>query len=278
MFFGTSMADVVFELKRDIQADFASVRSLMIFNNELKQLYFCKCVIKPKFSWIDGSMFSILSAILRQRIEKNGLRIVFDFSESKPAIKELFLRNGFFEESEIVDKNNTLVPVKAFDRTQIESFIQYVVENFDNNKFPFPRTFALSTIVCLAEIFSNCEIHSQTRRVFTAGQFFPNKSDRGEFAFCLTDLGIGIVTLVKKEVNNHFSSEDAIRWAFTKSNTTRSDRPGGLGLNTLRENTARHGGHLLVVSNDIVYDALEDKCDKLPFAFDGTSVILKLVC
>lgn len=272
------MNDITLELKRDIHTSLDSVLSLSRFNGELKNVFFCKCIIKPKFEWINGAMFSLLSAILRQRIEENGISVSFDFSETKPSIKDLFLKNGFFEYNSVVDPYNTIVPVKSFERTEIENFIEYIKTNFNVGKFPFPADFTGKIENCLAEIFSNCELHSQTRKVFSAGQYFPNKGKRGEFAFCLTDIGVGMTKLVKSKISTITTSEEAIRWAFTKNNTTIVDRPGGLGLNSLKEMVKNYTGSLIVVANDIVFDVLQNRSEKLPFDFDGTSIILTLTC
>ena len=72
--------------------------------------------------------------------------------------------------------------------------------------------------------------------------------------------------------------EEAIRWAFTKNNTTIVDRPGGLGLNSLKEMVKNYTGSLIVVANDIVFDVLQNRSEKLSFDFDGTSIILTLTC
>lgn len=223
-------------------------------------------------------MFSLLSAILRQRIEENGISVSFNFAETDPSVKNLFFKNGFFESKPVLDPYNTIVPVKSFERTEIENFIEYIKTNFNIGKFPFPADFTGKIENCLAEIFSNCELHSQTRRVFSAGQYFPNKGEHGEFAFCLTDIGVGIIKLVKSKVSTITTSDEAIRWAFTKNNTTIEDRPGGLGLNSLKELVEDHSGTLIVVANDIVFDVLQNKTEKLPFDFDGTSIILTLTC
>lgn len=267
------------EINRDIRINYDSIVALLKLDDELKNLEFCNCAIKPKTPWFDGELCSLLSAILTRRREQNSLSLTFDFSETNNGVVSILMRNGFFAQKSINDINNTIIPVKSFDRIQNEAFIDYIKEHFIGNKFPFPKNFTQDIKNALAEIFSNCEIHSETKKVYSAGQYFPQKGKNGLFSFCLTDLGIGIPTLVKnKRIGQERTSEDAIRWAFEKSNTTIEDRPGGLGLNSLKEKALQNNGQLIVVSRDIYFDATTDVCQYLPFDFEGTSVILTLNC
>lgn len=264
------------DFTQNVRPDLESVIALLELDNKLSKMYFCTCTIALKISWLDNSMCSLLTAILRKRIESNGLSVQFDMSETSQKLKNFLQRNGFFQYNPINDINNTIVPVKTFKQKDILIFMGYLSKHVQSgtNKFPFSENFAIAIQTNLAEIFSNCEIHSQTDYVYSAGQYFPNLNT---FAFCLTDTGIGIPNLIRSKINPNLSSEQTIKWAFSDRNSTK-DTVGGLGLKKLKQDISENNGSLFVLSNDVFYDPINDKHYKLPFDFNGTSVILTLNC
>ena len=107
--------------------------------------------------------------------------------------------------------------------------------------------------VCLAEILNNCFDHANSvTGVIAHAQYF-RVNNTIWLAIC--DTGIGLPSCV----NNYLASKgrvkitsgEAVRWAFTNANTTKSTpRNRGLGLNTLLDQTEFHGGALRMITHD----------------------------
>jgi hypothetical protein len=97
------------------------------------------------------------------------------------------------------------------------------------------------------EIFSNAVLHSGTEHgIFSCGQFFPNKQC---LDFSITDLGVGIRERVNQRTGLALSSVEAIKWALSAGNTTKSGPiPGGLGLKILQEFIRLNAGRMQIVS------------------------------
>ncbi|MDD4556239.1 MAG: hypothetical protein PHE89_02775 [Alphaproteobacteria bacterium] len=259
------------QLLKRINLDYRSINHLISLDNELQKMMLTNIEIDiTKTSFFEASLCSIFSAILRRSIEKNGLNISFRHNNNN--VMKLLNKNGFF--GKVQDVNGTIIPLKKFDKNENENFLKYVSEHLkaETNKFPFTKDIADEIRINLGEIFSNCEIHTQTKQVYTCGQLFPNVH---EFSFSLTDTGEGIPNLVsqKKGIEDPI---EAIKWALDKGNTTKTDNIGGLGLKRLKDSILKRNGTLIIISNNVYYDAINDLAEKFSFDFEGTCVIIKL--
>lgn len=126
----------------------------------------------------------------------------------------------------------------------------------------------------LYEILINPVEHSGARNgVYTCGHWLPKKK---ELAFSVYDTGIGIPAHVKQHVNNSFSSEEAIRWALVKGNSTKQLDdfiPRGLGLSDLKDFIVLNNGTFSIISNDIYYSFNQNvSCKPLNTPIIGTMV------
>lgn len=77
------------------------------------------------------------------------------------------------------------------------------------------------------------------------GQYYPNAS---KLRFCLADVGIGFEQNVSGFLGNAKSDAEAIEWALIRGNSTRHNRPGGMGLYFLNNFIQRNGGNMYIVS------------------------------
>lgn len=106
----------------------------------------------------------------------------------------------------------------------------------------------------LYEILINPVDHSGAQKgVYTCGHWMPTKK---ELAFSVYDTGIGIPAHIKYHINNNFSSEEAIKWALVKGNSTKQlddGTPRGLGLSDMQDFIALNNGSFTIISNDIYY-------------------------
>ena len=62
----------------------------------------------------------------------------------------------------------------------------------------------------MLELFVNAQIHSETKHIYTCGQFFPK---RHRIEFCIADTGIGFKENFFRRFEKTISAVDAIRWA-----------------------------------------------------------------
>ena len=84
----------------------------------------------------------------------------------------------------------------------------------------------------MLELFVNAQLHSETKHVYTCGQFFPKCHT---IEFCIVDTGDGFKQKFIQRFNKKISSVEAIRWAAQDRNTTKVGVSGGIGLAILSE-------------------------------------------
>ena len=93
------------------------------------------------------------------------------------------------------------------------------------------------------------------------------------------DLGVGFRRNVTAYLKKDISSSEAIDWALTGNNTTRSgDIPGGLGLKILREFIQLNAGRLIIYSDTGYWCLSKGATEKrnLTHSFPGVVVTLEI--
>jgi hypothetical protein len=146
------------------------------------------------------------------------------------------------------DTYGTTLEYRRFASDDKESFNDYVKALLAKKGMP-----AMSSGVrkrlreSVFEIFDNAVIHSETvDGVFACGQVFPTKR---RLDFCVADAGIGIRENVRKRLGLDLAPAEAIQWALTGRNTTKTGAiPGGLGLKLLHEFITMNGGRLQIAT------------------------------
>ena len=139
------------------------------------------------------------------------------------------------------------------------------------------------------EIFMNAYGHGVERSkiqglgVISCGQY--NKKD-GKLKLTVVDFGAGIIETVKTHINPEFSDLEAMHWALTTGNSTRTDSKGeqiprGLGFGLLSEFVSLNEGSFSVFSNACCAHVnsngeYEVSTMKTPFA--GTMVNISINC
>lgn len=110
----------------------------------------------------------------------------------------------------------------------------------------------------ILEIFTNAYGHGVSLQtdhslgVFSCGQY---DSKSKKLSISVLDFGVGIIENVKKQINIQ-DSQEALKWALTKGNSTKTDSkdkdmPRGLGFDLLKEFVKINGGELRIYSNDV---------------------------
>lgn len=155
-------------------------------------------------------------------------------------------------------------------------FNTYVVEELIG-RAELPRMSALvkeKITEAIYEIFVNAQIHSNSKHIYTCGQFFP-RDDKIEFT--IVDVGIGFKRKVNERFNSNLSSIQAINWATQDKNTTKIGVTGGIGLALLKEFIGKNGGKMQIISDDgfYQYDVLGEQMNLFNGSFPGTIVNLQ---
>lgn len=236
------------------------------------------------FSWCEwfeanmcAPLYSVLSRFFEERkeVRVGGIR---------DEIMTVFQKNGFakiLRLPSMPDVNATTIPFLRFKPSEIRSFAQYSTEKFrdvfERNHCGAPSPAFFESV---NEVFQNSTVHAQTdSSVASCGQFFP-RYDRIDFA--ISDSGVGIPKNVMEFLKRPITDEDAVVWAMSESNTTRTPglnvSPGGLGLKIVRDFIDETRGKLVIVSGRAFVCRMNGKtCPKhLENPFPGTCVNIEI--
>lgn len=223
--------------------------------------------------WFDANMAAPLGAVL-DLLEDNLNDIVFQSINSD--IQSILQKNGFLKHfgfEQRTDSYNTTIQYQKMKPDDGRYFHQYVTAQF-LNRSELPNMSAglrKKMTEAMLELFVNAQIHSQTKHIYTCGQFFPK---RHTIEFCIADTGIGFKETFLRRFDKPVSAVDAIQWAVQDRNTTKVGIPGGIGLALLSEFVKLNKGKLQIVSDDgyYQYDCDGEKSEKLSKPFPGTVV------
>lgn len=268
---------MIFRLE-DLRSDFAGFSQLVRLSESLEDEAFADIDIDlGSVRWLDANMCAPLGAIL-YRIGRNlnEVRIL----ESSNPVEQALTRNGFlsnYGRARRPDTFGTTIPYMRFETKDERYFGEYVCVHLLSNRLPVMSTGLRKKFQeSIFEIFSNAVIHSGTKLgIYSCGQFFPRKQ---RLDFCVVDLGVGIGENVRAKLNQLVSATEAIKWALTGKNTTKSGPvPGGLGLKLLTEFAGHNGGKVQIVSSDGYYELSPsgEQFSRLPAGFPGTVVNLE---
>ncbi|MBN2682953.1 MAG: HAMP domain-containing histidine kinase [Bacteroidales bacterium] len=225
-----------------------------------------------------ANMSAALGAVL-DKFVSNLNNIHFDYIN--PKIELILLKNDFltyFGKQRAADTNNTTIKFQKLKPIDGKYFKNYVIEELiegHNTDLPQMSKGAKEKIIeAIYEIFVNAQIHSETKFIYTCGQFFPNKN---KIEFTIVDTGIGF----REKINNRFGSQlkstQAIKWAVEEKRTTKEGISGGLGLAILKEFVGVNKGKMQIVSNDGFYqfDGEGESIKTFEGEFPGTIVNLQ---
>jgi anti-sigma regulatory factor (Ser/Thr protein kinase) len=201
------------------------------------------------------------------------------FDHIDPQIENILLKNDFltyYGKNRAVDVNHTTIRFQKLKPTDGKYFKTYVIEELIGRAELPKMSPALKEkmVETIYEIFVNAQIHSETKNIYTCGQFYPNKN---RIEFTIVDTGIGF----KNKINNRFdrmlSATQAIEWSVQDKNTTKETISGGIGLAILKEFIEMNKGKMQIVSDNGFYEYSNNGVNKLPFIglFPGTIVNLQ---
>lgn len=225
-----------------------------------------------------ANMSAALGAVL-DIFTANLNDIHFDYLS--PQIETILLKNDFltyYGKQRALDVNNTTIKFQKLKPTDGKYFKNYVIEELiEGHNTDLPRMsdeVKEKIIEAIYEIFVNAQIHSETKFIYTCGQFFPNKN---KIEFTIVDIGIGFREKINRRFGRNLSATKALKWAVQDKKTTKQDVSGGIGLAVLKEFIGINKGKMQIVSNDGFYQFDDNGEDLRIFngEFPGTIVNLQ---
>lgn len=206
-----------------------------------------------KLIWIDANMSAVLSAVLYKLRDENNVK--FYAGKEHADRFPILIANGFFKPNGTpieVRSTGTEVRLKEFNKADDQEYFNYIdTELLSHEGIKLDEDIKNCIIECLIEVFGNFEIHAKNEYpLFICGQYYPKKR---EFKCTIQDLGVGFLKPVFEKHPNIDTYEKAIKWALVKGNTSRTDTPGGLGMEVLKDNMISLGGRFEVISGNCYY-------------------------
>lgn len=233
-------------------------------------------------TFISSNQFSVLGCIISSFRDKHPQVNVL-FKNISPNIFRIMKISGFGKHlsfDQLPDVNKTTIPYKIFNVTEINEFEKYItISIFERSDLPQMSSGARDNIIDnILEIFNNVHEHTCIQKLFTCGQFFPQK---GLLYFTITDSGETIPYNVRNYCQKYNitlkESDCALSWALQSGNSTKiTDEPRGLGLYLLSDFIKLNGGELYIVSGEEVFEQTKRgiRYKQLDYPFPGTIVTM----
>ena len=252
----------------NIQNDYDSYNKLINFYHKSKNEWE---TIEIQLGWFSANSCSMLGALLA--LLQNNFRDVEINAGNATTILE---KNGFlsfFGHKKLFDSYSTTIPYKVLSPEDDRYFNEYVFNDFLGKSDLPDMSLRLKKKIAesIYEIFINSKMHSKTTRIFTCGQFFPQKET---IEFMITDLGTGIRDNINKRFGANINSIDAIKWAMINGNTTKKCVSGGIGLAILEEFIRKNNGKIQIISNNGFWELNKNETNSRFFdnEFPGTAI------
>ncbi|MGB5792083.1 ATP-binding protein [Poseidonibacter sp.] len=255
----------------NVHNDFDGYNKIINFYVEYKDEFLEDITLNINI-WFDANLCSVLGSIIDKFSESlNSVNLIASDSIRKILQKNCFLLQ--FGYSSLSDTYHTTIKYLKLKTTDGRFFSDYV-ENQLLRREEFPT---MSDAVhekisqSIYEMFVNAQIHSETKNIYTCGQFFPA---RNTLDFTIVDTGIGFAGRIKKNFDLEISSEDAIKWSLQDGNTTKKDVSGGIGLALLKEFISQNNGKIQIITGNAFYQMFEEleTFSTLDNFFDGTII------
>ena len=177
------------------------------------------------------------------------------FDKISPQVEQILLKNDFltyYGRQRLHDSNHTTIKFQKLKPTDGKYFKNYVIEELiGRTELPYMSAGVKEKITeAIYEIFVNAQIHSETKFIYTCGQFYPNKN---KIEFTIADTGIGFKENINKRFSSNLSAVQAISWAVKDKTTTKQGISGGIGLALLKEFIEKNKGKMQIISDSGFY-------------------------
>ncbi|AKB84104.1 ATP-binding protein [Methanococcoides methylutens] len=229
--------------------------------------------------WFDANMCAPLGSILLPILDRN-IPITLNCTS---AVTEILQKNKFlpkfgFNVPSRPDYYDSTIEYIQFDAN--DEYKRYVNKHFQPGIHGMPKmgdNIFKEFRGSLYEIFGNSVFHSETKQIFSCGQYF-HRQNRLDFS--IVDLGIGFHGNIKKKIDLDLSPKNAIAWAMEEDQTTRKGScvPGGLGLKRVKRFIEANGGKMQIITYNGFWEFSKDRpiINTFKDNFPGTIVNIEI--
>ena len=203
-------------------------------------------------TWFSGNLCAALGGLLD--LLKDEM-ITINFNNIDDSIETILRKNGFLSHylyPAYLDKYHTTIRYMKLKPKDGKYFFNYIHSELLNHPdLPKMSTILKSKIAeSIYEIFTNAQIHSETKNIYACGQYFPHKHI---IEFTITDTGKGFKKVISSFFKKDIRADLAIKWAFENTHSTKQHVSGGIGLSILKEFIDLNKGKIQVVSDKGYY-------------------------
>lgn len=237
-----------------------------------------------RVSFFAANLFSVLGCILAECNRSQEMQIgCINISDNTTLSMHKTGFSKHFKQikqiGQVLDKYHNAIEYKVFDVSAIDEYEKYItIEFFSRRDLPSMSDGVKDSINdYLLEIFKNVSDHTDSKRVYTCGQYFPKSK---MLFFTVTNYG----NTIRDNVNMYFINgsndppRNSLQWAIQEGNSTSATTtPRGLGLHLIKEFIRLNNGELFIVSDNETYELSGKKGERfLDFAykFPGTFVTI----
>jgi hypothetical protein len=224
---------------------------------------------------------------LARMINHQGRNLIFNWDSMRKEIRANLRYNRFisvFGQESLDDDypNRNAIPYREDSKMNAPEIVKYLQEDWLGRGWVQVSKKLKDEIVGkMFEIYSNAFEHSNSQiGIMSCGQHYPKLH---ELKLTVVDFGIGIPSSVRAHLRmSGMDTKDALKWAFTKGNSTKSESTvaRGLGLDLLKEFVSINEGSLEVYSNNgyVAINKNEETYDEIPVEFNGTLITITIKC
>lgn len=238
-------------------------------------------VIRLNFSntnFISGEMTVLLSMVV-ESLHNRDYDVQANYKSLPQSTQNLLSRNGFFKRYKLApglsDNKNTVIQLSKIPCKDEDAVDEYIENKFlAKIESEIEPIFRNEISIFIFELVHNILEHSGADNVIMCGQHYPNMN---KIRFAIADTGIGLPNYIlsKKSLS---SEKEAIKWAFTKGNTTKeleSDTDSGVGLAYIQEKISKKAS-MKLFSNHSYFHIKQDgslSYRNLEYSVHGTLII-----
>ena len=267
----------IFNMPSTLNNNIQSIEKLIDLNSKTTHIINEEIIIDFRNTkWIDSNIFAILGLIFNYAIYK-GNKIKFMLSRTNNLFK-MFYNIGFVKKDDY--NENYYIGFREFttnDTTKFEEYLDKSAKNmFVKN---IEEIYIKNFKKVLVECFSNVK-HSTSNKVIISGGV-SKKYKTVSVSIC--NLGKTILEKYNTRYPENAFDDDikAIKWAIKRSNTTKVNSVGGLGLSILYNFIENTKGELWIISGKGYFHTNfknSKKENEYTFnqEFNGTIITLKI--
>ena len=268
-------------IPRSLNFEFRNISKFYSQYSDINEVLEKNDVIRLNFSntnFISGEMTVLLSMVV-ESLHNRDYDVQANYKSLPQSTQNLLSRNGFFKRYKLApglsDNKNTVIQLSKIPCKDEDAVDEYIENKFlAKIESEIEPIFRNEISIFIFELVHNILEHSGADNVIMCGQHYPNMN---KIRFAIADTGIGLPNYIlsKKSLS---SEKEAIKWAFTKGNTTKeleSDTDSGVGLAYIQQKLSKKAS-MKLFSNHSYFHIKQDgslSYRNLEYSVQGTLII-----